>query len=352
MSLITIIQELWRFIKDRLGRIILGSLLITALVVAARYGLTRMQSAAGDQAYQQLSQVYLQTPAEFQFVAMQADGAVFSNSFIFDEYFRSEEIIDQLEAATGVKIEPILEAEEKLEIKTSNTYRGSIAGIRDTSSGVITLRFHVANQEADNLRLAQVAADHLMAGKIPFTEGMNLMMLNDPSLEEHLSEDDLLMVSTPKTLSVYQGLTRRGILIYAVLGLFIGLVLTVGFLFVRQLMGSTIEYAFDYSWTSDTQHIMVRDVSGPGYLAQLLQLPLGRKQWILSQSPLLELATGGESQDLAGESLAGIDEIIIVIQSGITNRQWYQEQYQLAQLYQRPIRIVHYVRPKSAVGGR
>lgn len=83
MSLLTILKELWRFIKDYSLRILLGAIAVALLAVGGRYYLTNVfVEEDQEQAYHYLSEVYAQTPASLEMIVTMEDGSIYTNSHI------------------------------------------------------------------------------------------------------------------------------------------------------------------------------------------------------------------------------------------------------------------------------
>ncbi|MGO1432291.1 MAG: hypothetical protein ACTHVZ_00810, partial [Ruoffia tabacinasalis] len=78
MSLATIINELWRFFKDNVVRILIGALVISVITVGARYFITDILLSDRQEAADYLEEVYTQEPSSFKAVVTIEDGQIFS----------------------------------------------------------------------------------------------------------------------------------------------------------------------------------------------------------------------------------------------------------------------------------
>ena len=356
MSIRTLLSELWRFLKDNKLRIFLGGCLFALLAVGVRYGLDHWVLAKDQAAYEYLSQTYAGEPAEFQGIVTIEDGSIMNNSYIYDEYFSSPQVITKVEEETGVDLKRFQESETLLELYKSNQFRGGIAAIRDQSSNVITFRFLVSPNEEDNLKVAQAYYNLLQSEEVAFMDKQEITLLDQPQLGEMLDLERFKEIPTEESLSPYGQTSTVMFIVYGLAGFLVGLMLSLVFLFIRQLIKPTIDYAFDYAWDYDDKHILVRNQDGKldQRLPGLMSVPLGQKRLVVSQGSgqhrvVEHIQSINEDtlmvNDLALDNpeLASIDEIVILVQSYLTQKAWYRHQVELAHLYGKPIRIIHLV---------
>ena len=94
-------------------------------------------------------------------------------------------------------------------IKTSQ-YRGSLAGIRNTSSNVITFRVHVGETAQENLRVARWIEEEVRNNSLPFSETLNTVLLTPSQTGELLQGEDFLKVSSPEALGDQSVSPARG----------------------------------------------------------------------------------------------------------------------------------------------
>lgn len=371
MSLTTILSEVWRFIKKNIIKILIGSIIISILVVIIGQFLpnlmnkpsTTRQSENGDssvlvasdqdiaESRDFLTKIYAQEPAEFEIYTQLTDGTVFPNSFIFDEYFTSPKVVETVESRTGVDYGQTLAHERTLNLYKTSQYRGSIAGIRDTSSNVITIRVQAAQSSEENLELAETFLEMINNNEVPFIQDMKVTIISEPSVGEKLIENDLNMVSSPAALgtitTVETGSTS--FILKGIAGFIIGLLITTILLFLIQLFKSKIDYAFQYSWDFNDQHYLYNRTEDNKKLTNMMSFPKTNNHFIVHQnSSFVENLIDSnqsfkESNTLFNNSQYGGQEIIIFVESGVTDKDWYNEQYRLAEMSNGQIRIVHLI---------
>lgn len=341
MSLVTIISELWRFFVDHLKQLVIWGIVTGLAIIGLQFALGLFNNPEDDAAYDYLSEVYQQEPAEFQAVITLEDGNVFQNSYIFDEYFTTPEVLAEVEAQTGVEMTKFYESEQLLELFKTGMYRGGVAGIRNTSSGVITFRFLVAPTAEENLRVAEAYRDILLDEEnIPFMENQTTTIMVEPFIGEVLDLEQTAEVPTEETLNIYAGQGILSYIVFAVAGFIIGMILGVAYYFIKRLLADDIKYAFDYSWNFDDYHQLINSdkINDSSYRSVVNSA--SDQFVVISQETLNDLET---KSSLMGASLSNteISEIIIVVESLKTTKDWYREQYQFAKHYGVPVQVVH-----------
>lgn len=351
MSLATIISELWRFCKENLLKIIGGAAVLTALIFGLRLLLTDHPEEAliapADQTVQadkatleaskeRLKTVYDQEPAEFQFSALVEDGNVFSNSFLIDEYLARPDMVKEAEAKSGVEFADSLAAEQNLGLYKNGDFRGGLAAVRDTSSGVITLRVLLGKTPEENKKIAQAYYD-IIQEPLPFTRDLNLIMLSRPEIGEHLDLSQYEMVATPNTIANIVGGNSLPNWVLGLAAYIVALLITAFFLFIWRLFDSKIRYAFEYVWAFEDEHLLAKDLDEG--VQHFMNQPYGKDRLLLTEGEgqTLPLATQQTLEGFSGQA----DEIVILLKAGQSHKHWYQAQYRLAKLYHVPIKIVH-----------
>lgn len=369
MSLTTILSELWRFIWNKKVKILIGAVIIGVLSILGSYFLTNLNSQPTDSEESQeqteamtnedfeesrsyLTEIYEQIPAEFEIFVQLEDGNVFTNSFIFDEYFSSPEVVEEVENRTGTSFGDTLEHEERLELYKTSQYRGSIAGIRNTSSNVITIRVQAGESAEENLAISEEFLNMLENQEIPFAQGLKITVMDAPQNIENLVEGDLEMVSSPAALGTFAPAEseNRSLALYGVGGFIMGLLIMSVLLFIVQLFKDTISYAFQYSWDFDDHHILytANDSDENKELVELILYPKVEHQVILSQESNTINELIGQYGDLENASISQKlslttvrpEEVVLLVENDVTGKNWYNEQYHLAEIYGSKIKII------------
>lgn len=351
MSLATLIKEFWRFIKENLLRIMMGVVMVVVLVVSGRYFLNRWVRQDTRPAYDYLAEVYQQEPASFQMIVTMEDGSIFSTASLFDDYFSTPQVVQAIEEKTGVQFSDWLEAERTLEMYKTNDFRGGLAGLRDTASNVITMRFLVGKTSEDNLKIAQAYAQMVEEEALPFLDKIQATIIQEPALGEMVPIELTDEVPTDETLTPYQSKEAKGHILYGLMGAILGTLLVVGVLFVRQLFKKVINYAFDYTWRLEDTHLLVDHQRSPEEIQALIEFPSNQKQVIVKEDRFQDdevLISDNQRQvrvtDLKHlDADFSFDEIVIIIKSHLTTKEWFKDQMDFAHLYPCRVRIIHIV---------
>ena len=230
MSITTLLSQFGQFLKDNWGKLLLGTLAFGLLLTGWRYYKGTQAVHDNQAAYDHLAHTYSQEPASFQMVFMDPEGDVFTNSFLFDQFFEVDDIREQVEVETGVDIKAVIEAEKALDLVKTSFFRGGLAGIQDSSSGILTFRFLVGESAEENLAVAQAYKDIILDQGLPFTEHLEMFVVTEPVNEDFTHDDKIPAVASPKVLNTYMSPSRKSLIIYGVLGLLLGFVVTTGFL--------------------------------------------------------------------------------------------------------------------------
>lgn len=344
MSLVTMIQELFRFIKDNLWKILIGAIIVSLVVVGLRYQTGQLDSLEMEEAYQDLMVRYDNEPAEFQFVVTKEDGTLFNNSAIFDEYFSQPAIVALIEKETGIHFNGWKKSEEALGLFKTSTFRGGLAAHRNPSSDVITVRVLVGKNEQENLEIATAYQALLEQKEIPFINNHSISILNDAAIGEQLSSLQFPDLVTVKTLKGSAAISKRSLLIFAVAGLIMGAIITTVILFLMRLLKKKINYAFDYSWGMNDNHFIYKK-DHPMQLSDLIRLPKKNNRIVLYQENTIlpNNLQVDQSMNHLKSLQHSVEEIVILIESGKTDKEWYHEQHTLANLYHVPIKIIQIV---------
>lgn len=351
MSLATIISELWRFFKDNLVRIIIGAFVVSVITVGARYFITDILLSDRQEAADYLEGVYSQEPSSFKAIVTIEDGQVFSNPHLYDDYFTSPEVVAAIEAQTGIEFQQTIDSEHSLELVKTPTFRGSISAVRDNASGVFIFRILVGQTAEENLAIANAYRDLLISGDIPFMEKQTANIILEPMIGEVVDTEVYLSVPTIDTLSIYRSNNARSLIIYGVLGLIVGLILTTGLVFLQRIHKKKINYAFEYAWDLEDQHILIDHSHGSTVynIQDAIRIPVVDSRWIVSQSALTEdFITDNTASERFVSKLQEIQtdetapkQIVIVIQANHTEKHWLKEQMTMARLYNLPLKLVH-----------
>lgn len=354
MSLTTILGEIWRFIKENILRIVIATVIFAVIsVLCIQFLLPRFDRALMDdeadqltisqEQYKQstdyLADIYAVEPAEFDLFVQIGDGSTFGNSFIYDEFFSRPDIVEKVEERSGVSFNETLASEKRLNIKKDADYRGSIASIKNSSTDMMTVRIQVGQTAEENLKVAQVYQELVESNDLPFAKNLTTTIMRNTESGEMLDEDNQMMVSSPEILSGLNSVTIEGgsstsqLGLFTVISLILGFIFVTAVLFIIQLFKKKISYAFQYSWDFKDTHVIYRPSQTDLSLENVIQYPALDKRIVVTQDDATTLNT------LIKVSKAP-EEIVLLIKAGYTEKDWYNEQYHLAEVLGSQIKIV------------
>lgn len=348
MNLSTILREFWRMLRDHILIVVLSSLLIGGLSVFFRYQITNYRLSEIKEPINHLIQVYQQQPATFKAIVLVEDGQLFNNAYAYDELFSTPTVVSQIESLTQVDIARTLDSERQVELYKNYAFRGGVAALRDSASGVFTFRFLVGKTAEENLAVANAYYDLLQNQPDILDAGQRVTLLSEPEILELDNIDELSIVPTIETLNIYRSTRAKPLILYGVLGVLLGAILAFGVMLLKRLFSEKIQYAFEYSWELSDRHELLswRDFDHARQV-ESFQYPRVTQRWIFDQiGNLFETDSfSSESHYLTdfGQLIQladAPDEIMIIIQAGQTDKAWYRRVRELTERYHCPIRIL------------
>lgn len=358
MDSLTLANELKRFFKE--NRLIIA--ITTLLTIAAVIGLGFFASQSSLQEPGKDADKQVGMPAIFQFYVQTEDGNSFGNSAVVEEFFLQSEVVAEIEAKTGVSITPALK-EQRLEgfVKTQ-TDRGVLGVMRDGSSHVFTANATLGTKE-ENLAVMEAYFDYLNSGEIPVLTDKDVYILKEPTNMQFLMNDNEEFELSEETNPTFNA--KRAILA-GVVGLFGGVIAGILLALLYQLFRKVITYAFSFGWdeTDIYQRLSKDDTRA---VQQTVLQPFAETKVIVTQFPeavkLSETATHekvnlvSEKQplqlgamniltvsDLAElDPLLPVDECIIYVESGKTEKRWYEKQRMQLKNYDTRVKVIQFV---------
>lgn len=354
MNLLTLISELWRFFIENLKKILGLTILLALVIVGIAYGVQSLpqnhligiqdEPVSAEQLKkdnERLSKVYTQEPAEFQFVVSDRNGEIIENSYIFDEYFSSPEVVKDIKENTGIDISKTIQAEKDFDLLKTQNYRGSIAAIRDLSSSMITLRVLVGESKEENLKVARYLQSLLENDEVAIVKGLTVSIVTEAENKELLNLQEISSVPTEGTLAqLVIGGTFSPVTI-SILGVILGFLLATVFVFIFHFFGQTIRYGFDYTVNFEDSQVIINPKKTKNlveHLNAMINSEEKQEGLVLSEVDL------GEGIQKVSEGLnpetAGFKSAMLFIQTGKTSKQWYRQMRDLLAIYDVPVRIV------------
>ena len=358
-----LLREIKRFINDNYKKIF-----IMGIVISIFYTTVSIVGAYFDQKGQEesvhlnkeLEETEVAEPGVFRFYVELPDGNSYPNITIFEEYFLLPEKVAQAERVTRVEISDLLEEEKLNEFEKTMENRGVLGVSRNQSSGIYTFKANLGNAKA-NLAVATFYFEYLLEESIPILEDKSLFVVEEPYLAA-LTEEEALELSQPQRMNTIGSFIKK-IAINLVIGLLAGFVIAAFIYIFLSLINKKISYSFTYNWEMEDYHLIV-DSSKESWkdaLSLVMYPSIGNKVLLTDsnevRTKIISALSDYESINMidANEDRVDgklnlvvaknihdisptfhIDEIIYVLESHESEKQWYYDQRALTNHY--PIR--------------
>lgn len=363
MESLTLARELKRFIKE--NKIII--MIITFVILALTVGLTllspKIQNSLGRPMENPAEE---DIPAIFQFYVQYENGESFHNSAIVEEFFFQADVVAQIEAETGVAIQEALDEQWESGFVKTQDDRGVLGVARNGTSLVFTANATLASSE-ENLAVMQAYFDYLQSGNIPVLEGKDVFILREPENMDYLRAGSIELNEEAPTSN-----TAFDILLMGGVGLFGGLLAGIMLALFYQLFRKVITYAFSFGWNEEDiyQSYSMTEQSDREQkaLQQAVLHPYMEMKVLLAQDELNEemknqifqdkrvnlitdLTAARTDQmnvivlrDLSElDPMLAMEECILVVNSGHTEKKWYARQRELLKNYDTQIKVIQLI---------
>lgn len=351
------LNEILRFIKKYLSKIIIGGVLLGLLFGGLLYMRTQNNEQTTDELENDLPTTSLENqvePAYFQFYIVQPNGNIFTNFSVINKVFNSESVTDRVVDTTGINVERIEEiVKDRLEdegVPPEELDEYSVVEVTiDDSSKILTAVFDSGNKN-NNLALANFYYEFLFNERLDILSENSLYSIAEPTLIE-LSED--LEIDTEEQSPTQQ--TNSFSLINFIINFIIGIIfslllLTVIFL-IKELFSKKINFAFTYDRGKQEDFLIYdNSISSSDLVNYFIETPYSKGQIILSEYKLNENIVSNEHLNLNTinnyqsmlnvEKISNIKEIIIVVIIDKTSRNWFEKQLELTKMKNIPTKIV------------
>lgn len=360
MDSLTLANELRRFFKENRVMIALVTLLTVIAVIGLTFLATRLPNS--DSGKDITSNTEIGTPAIFQFYVQTEDGNSFGNSAVVEEFFLQTEIVAEIEKKTGVSIAPLLEEQRLSGFKKTQTDRGILGVMRDGSSHVFTANASLGT-EKENLAVMKAYFEYLNSGEIPVLDNKDVYILKEPTnLQFLMNVNEEIEFSEQVNGTV----NTKNFILAGVVGLFGGIIAGVVAAFIYQLLRKVITYAFTFSWNEidiyqrlsrNELHTIQQTVLHPFTETKVIltqhqdaltiaEITSHKRVNLVSETNPLKLGvmnilTVNDLSEL--DPLLDISECIIFVESGKTEKRWYEKQRMQLKNYNARVKIVQFV---------
>lgn len=341
--------EIQRFLKDNI-KIITICGVIFALVLGGLGAFMTETSNNTPEGMEALEEEAIETAVAFDFYIEDAEGNMYTNEGIIEEYFRSPNVLQTLNTDIGIDLKQIeLENYEKNQQVLSNFLPAElmeqsqiISVSQSNSTGLLTF---VASSDDKSLNEKLATYYYGKLSSIPFVDEDNLYVFDGPYNVKDKQIDD----------EEETGILIKALIKYAIIGIILGIVVGIGLALIHALFGKKLNYAFGYA-IDDSVDFMIYDekLNNSDEIANFVKFPYSKNKVILSEngqglnvSDIQEKISANNFKvipNIADDSVKNLttesSEVIMVVLPNKTSRKWFNTQMKLMKLDNLSLKII------------
>lgn len=342
--------EIKRFLKDNIKIIAIFGI-IFALVLGGLGAFMTGSSNNAPEGMEALEEEAIETAVAFDFYIEDAEGNMYTNEGIIEEYFRSPNVLEMLNSDAGIDLKQIeLENYEKNQQVLSNFLPTElmeqsqiISVTQSNSTGLLTF---VASSDDKSLNEKLATYYYGKLSSIPFVDEDNLYVFDGP----YNVKDKQIDEEEEET-----GISIKSLIKYAVIGIILGIVVGIGLALINALFGKKLKYAFGYA-IDDSLDFMIYDekLNNSDEIANFVNFPYFKNKVILSEngkglnvSDIQEKISENDFKvipNIADDSVKNLTtestEVIMVVLPNETSRKWFNTQIKLMKLDNLSLKII------------
>lgn len=342
--------EIQRFLKDNIKIIAIFGI-IFALVLGGLGAFMTGSSNNAPEGMEALEEEAIETAVAFDFYIEDAEGNMYTNEGIIEEYFRSPNVLEMLNSDAGIDLKQIeLENYEKNQQVLSNFLPAElmeqsqiISVTQSNSTGLLTF---VASSDDKSLNEKLATYYYGKLSSIPFVDEDNLYVFDGP----YNVKDKQIDEEEEKT-----DISIKSLIKYAVIGIILGIVVGIGLALINALFGKKLNYAFGYA-IDDSLDFMIYDekLNNSDEIANFVNFPYFKNKVILSEngkglnvSDIQEKISENDFKvipNIADDSVKNLTtestEVIMVVLPNETSRKWFNTQIKLMKLDNLSLKII------------
>lgn len=341
-----------RFFKNNIKSIIAGSIIVCAVYILFQLLLGHffpVNNEQVDEAQQELT-IEDVSPAYSQFYIENEDGSVFTNTSLILNYLFLTETVEGLQQETGVDFEAIIEETSLRSEMNEEEVRQEVFYLyRDGSSNTYNFFIQLGSEDK-NLAVMNYFYGLILNQELPILESRNVFEINPPKITALEEEEDQSVEAGG------QNQINTGIVLDAVIGILMGFIMIVIFYLIESILGKKLKYSFSYEREMDDLFLIHDEqFSDESELTNFVFQPLNTNKAIVSQynldsfegfSTIVEKIEASETLTLENklsdvQPEFNVEEVIVVVQGGETDKNWYKQQRRLIKNTAARVKIIH-----------
>lgn len=265
------------------------------------------------------------------------DGSVFNRSNLMHEIFTSDQVINMLESQAGHELDLIEDFFVTVDYNSNNV--------------IFTITIGTGNAEA-NAAISQALYDSLAENEIEIINEKVTYLFEEPQsvdLNEDIQEVEVADSPSDNLLETVG--------ISAIIGIFLGAGFGVVAAYAHSLIEKKVNPLYNFNLKSGDIFINFSDKKKSEDLIQneiwhAIMHPVDKQKLVLTQSGTLrnQLAHLADEESLFSGDIASeahdvksskeFDEIIVIVENGNTDKQWYTDQVNQIKVYGTPTKII------------
>ncbi|UJF15244.1 hypothetical protein LZ578_09725 [Jeotgalibaca sp. MA1X17-3] len=343
----TLLSEFKRFMKQEKGKLLALSITFAILIFLVQlipFGKHYIAENFTDKDKNK-TETSIENPAIFEVYIEYETGSVFTNTLLLEEAMKTDSHILAAEKETGIEISDLLDKEDETGYVKTARDRGTLGASRNEASNIWVVSAKVGTEQ-ENLEVINYFYNLYQEQAIDLLENKPYYILSEPRV---LSDDELKSPETPVEQDMTGVLSIKNLVLYAVIAVLGGTVLSTILLLFIPFTKKKIQYAFNYSWNEDDTFILLLHLE-KNELEKVVMVPAtASKLFLIQEAASLDQLTDLQNkatQLQIEESIVNLDttttveEVIILIQPNITDKAWYNQQRELLKIYQAPLKII------------
>lgn len=351
--------EIKRFLKNNKKIIVIGSILFSVFMSLLLPLLDSSEDQANDLVVDAPERAFGEDsrPAYFQFYIEHEDGSVFTNFATLEEIFNNESLYSEINNEIDVDLKQI---KKDIRKQTTLINFNPVTVNLNGSSNILTVIFDTGTNRK-NLQVATYYYEMIFSDEFEFLNNNFIYDINEPQLieEPELGTDENEIIQDEVTSKVLvSDIVKTGFV-----GLILGLFVTASVVFGKEFFSKKLNYLFGYIKIESSDFALYdSELKNSSVINHYVGTPFGAEKIVLSEKILSEKETsiiiGNQDNELSfgnndsttllvnETTLTDIkinnnfSEIIIVVISEETSREWYKQQINLSKLHHLPVKTV------------
>lgn len=330
--------EFLKFVKNNIFKIIIGTIIIAGLFVFSSYN-SGSSNVENVEELQQGERFRPEAkPANFYFYATTEEGTSFTNDSIIERYLLRPTLLQEISSTTDTNLTEIIQqSENNAVVDYKESGETKVLGIeRNDTTHLNEFYVNIGNEE-DNLAIANEYYDFILNGNIPFLDPQRIYPFQEPKVKE--IEDVVLEDTAPTSAN------DENIFGDILIGGVIGFILMGGILLVLTFVTKRIKYSFSYT-IKESDYFLLLDKKLNNNIQKILTSPTHPNKVLIQEqkdtSSHIELNGNIEKYEniLDIENQDHIDQLIYIVEEGVTTRKWYNQQRDLDNFLDIPTVVV------------